>query len=409
MSFSDRFWPPVWPRFWPQSRSRPRAQGSAGEQPVCPPTAGRAAATIAARLTFEGVERRYGASLALAGFSLDIAPAEVVCLLGPSGCGKTTLLRVAAGIERPTGGRVLINDQEVAGPDRFVPPEKRNVGLMFQDFALFPHLTILDNVAFGLKSLPREDARREALAALARVGLERYADDYPHILSGGEQQRVALARAIVPRPAVMLMDEPFSGLDVQLRERLQEETLALLRETRATCLIVTHAPAEAIRLGDRIAVMRAGRLVQAGKAEALYRNPADLFVARLFSEINEIPLQGRGRGAAHADRHLRRAGPRRGRRGDPVHPPPRHPARPGRARACPAACCTPGSWATSPCWRSPRRASSARCRRWCASGRCRSAARRWRSPSIRRACSCSRPRRPRDDDARLMAKAAETS
>jgi iron(III) transport system ATP-binding protein len=256
--------------------------------------AGRAAATIAARLTFERVERRYAGVRALSGFSLDIAPAEVVCLLGPSGCGKTTLLRVAAGIERPTAGRVLINDQEVAGPDRFVPPEKRNVGLMFQDFALFPHLSILDNVAFGLKSLPREDARREALAALARVGLERYARDYPHILSGGEQQRVALARAIVPRPAVMLMDEPFSGLDVQLRERLQEETLQLLRETRATCLIVTHAPAEAIRLGDRVAVMRAGRLVQAGKAEELYRNPADLFVARLFSEINEIPLKVEG-------------------------------------------------------------------------------------------------------------------
>jgi iron(III) transport system ATP-binding protein len=258
------------------------------------PRAGRAAATIAARLTFERVERRYQSAMALAGFSLDIAPAEVVCLLGPSGGGKTTLLRVAAGIERPTGGRVLINDQEVAGPARFVAPERRNVGLMFQDFALFPHLTILDNVAFGLKSLPREDARREAMAALVRVGLERYAGDYPHILSGGEQQRVALARAIVPRPAVMLMDEPFSGLDVQLRARLQEDTLALLRETRATCLIVTHNPAEAIRIGDRIAVMRAGRLVQAGKAEALYRNPADLFVARLFSEINEIPLQVKG-------------------------------------------------------------------------------------------------------------------
>ena len=250
---------------------------------------GRAAATIAARLTFERLERRFDTTIALNGFSLDIAPAEVVCLLGPSGCGKTTLLRVAAGIEKPTGGRVLINAREVAGPERFVPPERRNVGLMFQDFALFPHLTIIDNVAFGLRALPREDARREAAVALARVGLTRYADDYPHILSGGEQQRVALARAIVPRPAVMLMDEPFSGLDVQLRERLQEETLTLLRETRATCLIVTHAPAEAIRLGDRIAVMQAGRLLQAGKAEELYRNPADLFVARLFSEINEIP------------------------------------------------------------------------------------------------------------------------
>src|SRR5215510_14123594 len=253
------------------------------------PRAGRAGATIAARLTFQEVERRYAGVAALAGFSLDIAPAEVVCLLGPSGCGKTTLLRIAAGIEKPSGGRVLINDLEVAGPRRFVPPERRNVGLMFQDFALFPHLSIIDNVAFGLRALPRQDARREAAAALARVGLSRYADDYPHILSGGEQQRVALARAIVPRPAVMLMDEPFSGLDVQLRERLQEETLTLLKETRATCLIVTHAPAEAIRLGDRIAVMRAGRLVQAGTAEELYRNPADLFVARLFSEINEIP------------------------------------------------------------------------------------------------------------------------
>ena len=266
----------------------------AAAEPHPQPRAGRAAATFAARLTFEAVERRYQSTVVLAGFSLDIAPAEVVCLLGPSGCGKTTLLRVAAGIERPTGGRVLINDSEVAGPARFVPPEKRNVGLMFQDFALFPHLSILDNVAFGLKSLPRAEAHREAFAALARVGLEHYAGDHPHILSGGEQQRVALARAIVPRPAVMLMDEPFSGLDVQLRERLQEETLALLRETRATCLIVTHAPAEAIRLGDRIAVMRAGRLVQAGKAETLYRNPADLFVARLFSEINEIPLKVEG-------------------------------------------------------------------------------------------------------------------
>src|SRR5690242_2896248 len=278
VSLIDRLW----------RRQRPAAEESPPRRP------GRAAATIAARLTFEAVERRYQSTAALAGFSFDVAPAEVVCLLGPSGCGKTTLLRVAAGIERPTGGRVLINDREVAGPQRFVPPERRNVGLMFQDFALFPHLTIIDNVAFGLRALPREDARREAAVALARVGLSRYADDYPHILSGGEQQRVALARAIVPRPAVMLMDEPFSGLDVQLRERLQEETLTLLRETRATCLIVTHAPSEAIRLGDRIAVMRSGKLVQAGKAEELYRNPADLFVARLFSEINEIPLRVEG-------------------------------------------------------------------------------------------------------------------
>ncbi len=262
--------------------------------PASAPPRGRAAATFAASLKFDNVERRYGEGHALRGLSLEIAPGEVVCLLGPSGCGKTTLLRIASGIEKPSAGRVLINDREVAGPNRFVQPEERGVGLMFQDFALFPHLTIIDNVAFGLRSLPREDARREALSVLARVGLERYADDYPHILSGGQQQRVALARAIVPRPAVVLMDEPFSGLDVQLRDSMQEETLALLRETRATCMIVTHHPEEAMRLGDRIAVMRAGRLVQAGSAVDLYRQPAELFVARLFSEINEVPARVTG-------------------------------------------------------------------------------------------------------------------
>jgi iron(III) transport system ATP-binding protein len=268
-----------------------RGAASNGVRAVAAVPRGRAAATIAARLTFEAVTRRYGGSHALRGVSLDVAPGEVVCLLGPSGCGKTTLLRIASGIEKPSAGRVLINRREVAGPNRFEPPEKRNVGLMFQDFALFPHLTILENVAFGLKALPKVEARREAMAVLARVGLQRYADEYPHILSGGEQQRVALARAIVPRPSVMLMDEPFSGLDVQLRESMQSETLALLRETRATCVIVTHLPEEAMRLGDRVAVMRKGRIVQVGKAEELYHNPAELYVARLFSEINEIPFR----------------------------------------------------------------------------------------------------------------------
>ncbi len=256
-------------------------------------TRGRTPATFAAGITFEAIERRYGDHYALAGFSLDIAPGEVVCLLGPSGCGKTTLLRIASGIEKPSGGRVLINGIEVAGPARFVPPEQRSVGLMFQDFALFPHLTILDNVSFGLKSLPPVEAAREAMALLTRVGLADYAARYPHVLSGGQQQRVALARAIVPRPSVMLMDEPFSGLDVQLRDAMQEETLSLLRETRATSLIVTHHPEEAMRLGDRIAVMAQGRLVQLGTAQDLYHHPAELFVARLFSEINEVPARVR--------------------------------------------------------------------------------------------------------------------
>ena len=262
---------------------------TASPAPIGPQSARRrAAATFAAGMTFEAVERRYGDHHALAGFSLDIQPGEVICLLGPSGCGKTTLLRIASGIEKPTAGRVLINGTEVAGPSRFVPPEQRSVGLMFQDFALFPHLTVLENVAFGLQSLPKEDAAREALALLTRVGLAHTANDYPHVLSGGQQQRVALARAIVPRPSVMLMDEPFSGLDVQLRDAMQEETLSLLRETRATSLIVTHHAEEAMRLGDRIAVMAHGRLVQIGETRELYHQPKELFVARLFSEINEV-------------------------------------------------------------------------------------------------------------------------
>jgi iron(III) transport system ATP-binding protein len=268
-------------------RSPRAAEGAAVPADTAP--RGRAAAAFAAKLSFDRVERRFDGSVALAGISLDVEPGEIVCLLGPSGCGKTTLLRFASGIDRPTAGRILINDQEVAGPNRFVPPERRNVGLMFQDFALCPHLKVIDNVAFGLRSLGRAEAHRAALAMLDRVGLAHHAASYPHTLSGGEQQRVALARALVPRPSVILMDEPFSGLDVQLRESMQEEALALLRETRATCIMVTHHPEEAMRLGDRIAVMRAGRMVQVGRAEDLYRDPEDLFVARLFSEINEIP------------------------------------------------------------------------------------------------------------------------
>ena len=250
---------------------------------------GTAAATIAARLTFEDLTRSFDGKEALRGVSLDIEPSETVCLLGPSGCGKTTLLRIAAGIERPDTGRVLFNHQEVVGPTVFTPPEKRGVGLMFQDFALFPHLTILQNVMFGLQNLDVKAAKPIALATLERVGLAHYADDYPHILSGGQQQRVALARAIAPRPSIIFMDEPFSGLDPRLRDRMREETLAILREMRATSMIVTHQAEEAMRMGDRIAVMRDGRILQVGKSEEIYSYPNSLFVARIFAEMNEIP------------------------------------------------------------------------------------------------------------------------
>jgi iron(III) transport system ATP-binding protein len=279
----------------------PKAQRNGagrGVRAASGPGRGKAAVTFAARLTLEEVSRRYGEVLALDGVSVDICPSEILCLLGPSGCGKSTLLRVAAGIERPSSGRVLLDGQEVAGPDKFVPPEKRGIGLMFQDFALFPHLSLLDNVAFGLKSLTRSEAKREARAALERVGLAHYAGEYPHILSGGEQQRVALARAIAPRPSVLLMDEPFSGLDSRLREQMREETLAILHETRATAIVVTHDAEEAMRMGDRVALMRQGRIVQTGKALDLYRAPKDILAARTFSELNELAARIEGGDAA---------------------------------------------------------------------------------------------------------------
>jgi len=249
----------------------------------------RTPASIAARLTYQGVTHRYGALEAVRGFSLDIQPGEIVSLLGPSGCGKTTLLRLAAGVERPSAGRILINDIEVAGDARFEPPEKRGVGLMFQDFALFPHLSNLQNVMFGLKSMPKADAEREARAALDRVGLAKYATQYPHMLSGGEQQRVALARAFAPRPSVLLMDEPFSGLDRRLRDQVREDIINVLRDSRVTCVMVTHDAEEAMLVADRIVLMRAGHLVQEGKPDDLYRAPADLFAARFFCELNEVP------------------------------------------------------------------------------------------------------------------------
>jgi iron(III) transport system ATP-binding protein len=188
----------------------------------------------------------------------------------------------------------LINGQEVSGDREFLPPERRGVGLMFQEFALFPHLSNLANVMFGLKALRHKEAEREARLALERLGLADYADAYPHMLSGGEQQRVALARAVAPRPSVLLMDEPFSGLDRRLRDEVRDDTVSVLRESRVTCVIVTHEPEEALRIADRVALMRQGSLVQVDVPEAVYRNPADLLAARFFCELNEIPGTVRG-------------------------------------------------------------------------------------------------------------------
>ncbi len=251
----------------------------------------KAAASIAAGLSLSGVNKRFDNRHAVNDFSFDIKPGEIISLLGPSGCGKSTLLRMIAGIERPDSGRIVIGDIEVSSTGRFLPPEQRGVGLMFQDFALFPHMNVIDNVAFGLKRLGRAVARREATAVLTRMGLADYARAYPHLLSGGQQQRVALARAIAPRPGVLLMDEPFSGLDARLRHEIRNETLAILNEVGATAIFVTHDPEEAMRLSDRIAVMSRGSLVQAGTVDELYHKPHNIYVAETFSELNIIPCR----------------------------------------------------------------------------------------------------------------------
>jgi len=249
---------------------------------------GTAGATIAGELVFEHVNFDVRAKAILRDINFRLAPGEIVSVLGPSGCGKTTLLRLAAGVSRPTQGRIVLDGEVVAGPTQFVPPEARSIGLVFQDFALFPHLTVLDNVRYGLHRWRREEADAAAERALARVGLANLVKAYPHQLSGGEQQRVALARAISPRPQILLMDEPFSGLDQRLREDVRGETLALLKEIRATVILVTHDPKEALEVSDRVMLMREGRIVQQASPREIYAAPADADAARFFAVSNEF-------------------------------------------------------------------------------------------------------------------------
>jgi len=249
------------------------------------PTGHAPAVTV---LRLDNVARNYAAVQAVAGISLDVAEGEIVALVGHSGSGKSTLLRLVAGLEKPTAGTIVIAGREVYGAGRFVPPEERGIGMMFQDYALFPHLTVLDNVKFGLNRLPRGEADARARAALDRIGLLDRADDYPHVLSGGEQQRVALARALLPSPRILLMDEPFSNLDRRTRDRIRDETTAILRDSGTTAILVTHDPEDAMRIADRVMLMEGGRIARGGTTEELYRQPGSLLVARFFADFNEI-------------------------------------------------------------------------------------------------------------------------
>jgi iron(III) transport system ATP-binding protein len=239
-------------------------------------------------MELSGIRHAYGAIRAVDGVDVSVGRGEVVCLLGPSGCGKTTVLRLAAGLEDLQDGTVSLDGRVVAGPGVETPPERRGVGLVFQDYALFPHLDVMANVTFGLSGQANGAQRRRGEEVLDLVGMLPQAGAYPHELSGGQQQRVALARALAPKPRVVLLDEPYSGLDARLRDRVRDEVLHILKSSGSACLMVTHDSEEAMFMADRIAVMRAGRIVQQGSPVELYCDPADAFVASFFGEVNRL-------------------------------------------------------------------------------------------------------------------------
>ncbi|WP_117194554.1 ABC transporter ATP-binding protein [Rhizobium terrae] len=236
-----------------------------------------------------GVSRRFGPTAAVSDVSLSIGKGEIICLVGHSGCGKSTLLRLIAGVEIPDTGRISLNGRDVSGPAAFIEPEARNIGFVFQDYALFPHLTVRQNIRFGLKRRSKAEAMERTSDVIDRIGISHLADRFPHTLSGGEQQRVALARALAPQPDILLMDEPFSNLDQALRDRVRDDTLSLLKMLGTTVIMVTHDPQEALSSGDRVVLMKEGKIVQAGSGYDLHDRPATAYAAEFFCDFNKVP------------------------------------------------------------------------------------------------------------------------
>ncbi|MBD1824851.1 ABC transporter ATP-binding protein [Cyanobacteria bacterium FACHB-DQ100] len=247
-------------------------------------------------LQLDNVSKRFSDTPVVDAVSLKLRQGELLSLLGASGCGKTTLLRLIAGFERPQSGSIELAGQEVAGAKRWLPPEQRDIGMVFQDYALFPHLTLAENVGFGLKksrrkrsSYPSKEAKKLIADAIAQVGLSGLEKRYPHELSGGQQQRVALARALAPQPALILLDEPLSNLDVQVRSHLRQEIRSIIKTVGTTAIFVTHDQEEALSISDRVAVMNQGRIEQLATPEALYSEPATRYVAEFVTQGNFLP------------------------------------------------------------------------------------------------------------------------
>ena len=244
---------------------------------------------MTSQLQVDSLDAGYDDLQVLNQISFSLKPGEIGCMLGPSGCGKTTVLRSIAGFETAWSGRILIDEVEVSTPGFSLPPERRNIGMVFQDFALFPHLKVEDNVRFGLHRLERREQQVRVQEMLAIVGMLAYAQAYPHQLSGGQQQRVALARALAPRPSILLLDEPFSNMDVELREQLAREVRNILKQENNTAVLVTHDQNEAFAMADQICVMNEGSIMQQGSGYDLYHRPANRFVADFIGQGVIIP------------------------------------------------------------------------------------------------------------------------